>query len=48
MELDGLIRVYLPTQAVCLVRCYDGPRQMMRVAKKCPAVALGLANKGKR
>lgn len=47
LELDSLMKVFLPTRSVCSIQCYDGPRQMALVAKKCPAVALGLASKGK-
>ena len=47
LELDSLVKVFLPTHAVCSIKCYDGPQQMAKVAKKCSAVAIGLASKGR-
>ncbi|MEQ2270901.1 hypothetical protein XENORESO_016764, partial [Xenotaenia resolanae] len=34
-----------PTLSVCKVRCYDGPRQLQKVTKICPPVAVVLARK---
>uniref|UniRef100_A0A3P9P8E3 DNA 3'-5' helicase n=1 Tax=Poecilia reticulata TaxID=8081 RepID=A0A3P9P8E3_POERE len=34
-----------PTLSVCKVRCYDGPRQLQKVTKICPPVAVALARK---
>ncbi|XP_054910029.1 ATP-dependent DNA helicase Q4 isoform X2 [Poeciliopsis prolifica] len=34
-----------PTLSVCKVRCYDGPRQLQKITKICPPVAVALARK---
>uniref|UniRef100_A0A3B5PVH0 DNA 3'-5' helicase n=1 Tax=Xiphophorus maculatus TaxID=8083 RepID=A0A3B5PVH0_XIPMA len=37
-----------PTLSVCKVRCYDGPRQLQKITKICPPVAVALARKRMR
>jgi len=44
LELDGLIDVYLPTEANCTLHCYEGPAQLETAAKKCPAVGVALSH----
>ncbi|RVE67270.1 hypothetical protein OJAV_G00115630 [Oryzias javanicus] len=34
-----------PTLSVCKVSCYDGPKQLQKVTKICPPVAVALARK---
>uniref|UniRef100_A0A3Q1IGJ1 DNA 3'-5' helicase n=1 Tax=Anabas testudineus TaxID=64144 RepID=A0A3Q1IGJ1_ANATE len=34
-----------PTMSVCKVSCYDGPRQLQKITKICPPVAVILARK---
>nr|XP_043909169.1 ATP-dependent DNA helicase Q4 isoform X2 [Solea senegalensis] len=34
-----------PTMSVCKVSCYDGPRQLQKITKICPPVAVVLARK---
>ncbi|KAM4724988.1 ATP-dependent DNA helicase Q4 [Anableps anableps] len=34
-----------PTLSVCKVRCYDGPRQLQKITKICPPIAVVLARK---
>nr|CAB3265514.1 ATP-dependent DNA helicase Q4 [Phallusia mammillata] len=46
LELDGLLNVYLPTEATCSLRCYGGPAQLIKVAKKCAAVAAAISKMG--
>ena len=45
LELECLIKVYLPTRTKCSIVCYEGAQQMVQVIKKCPAVAAGLDQK---
>ncbi|KAF7210978.1 transcript variant X2 [Nothobranchius furzeri] len=34
-----------PTLSLCKVRCYDGPRQLRKITKICPPVAVALARR---
>jgi len=42
LELDGLIKVYLPTETTCKIYCYGGAQQLARAAKKCPPLSVAL------
>ena len=46
MELDDLIKVYLPTETTCKIYCYGGAQQLALAAKKCPPLAVALQCKG--
>ncbi|XP_076809871.1 ATP-dependent DNA helicase Q4-like [Clavelina lepadiformis] len=47
LEMESLVKVFLPTETVCHLYCYEGPSQMMKVVRKFPPVAHALLMQGK-
>ncbi|XP_056154015.1 ATP-dependent DNA helicase Q4 [Lampris incognitus] len=45
LHLQRFVELLHPTLSVCKISCYDGPRQLRKITKICPPVAVVLARK---